>query len=125
VCEAKQAFNLTEVCADLQLKGPTVLRALSERASISAKTLEIALMMRENGKTLHDISDLCEVPMTLLIKILPGEVSRKKSSNSQTQVSHSINVKSDSKAEAAVVSSTKARHELPGKKSSLFSQHHS
>jgi hypothetical protein len=40
---------LTEVCADLQLEAPTVLRALSERASISMKTLEIALRMRENG----------------------------------------------------------------------------
>jgi hypothetical protein len=55
-----------EVCADLQLQVPTVLRALSEKTLIPAKNLEIALRIRENGKSLQDICDLCEVRMASL-----------------------------------------------------------
>jgi hypothetical protein len=44
---------------------PTVLRALCEGISISAKTLEIALRMRDEGKSLQDICDLCEVRMVV------------------------------------------------------------
>jgi hypothetical protein len=111
----KQGLPLTEVCADLQLKVPTVLRALSKRASISVKTLKIALTMRENGKSLERISDLCEVPITSLLKILPGQVTEEKSPSSQAQVSHSIGFGQIS--EAVDLSSTEpARQELPKKR---------
>jgi hypothetical protein len=111
----KQGLPLTEVCADLQLKVPTVLRALSEKASISAKTLEIALRMRENGKSLQDICDLCEVPMASLLEILPGDATKKKSPNSQATVSHSIEVLQISEVEAVDLTEP-ARQELPRKR---------
>jgi hypothetical protein len=60
---------LAEVCAVLQLEVPTVLPALSERASISTRVLGIALRMRENGNSLESISELCEVPLESLLEI--------------------------------------------------------
>jgi hypothetical protein len=93
---------------------PTVLRALSERTSISAKTLEIAFRMRESGKSLESISDLCEVPMASLLKILPGDKTEEKSQDSQAQVSQSISVGPISDAD---ISSTQpAKQELPRKR---------
>jgi hypothetical protein len=113
----RQGLPLTEVCADLQLEVHAVFRALSERANIQAKTLEIALRMRENGKSLERISDLCEVPIASLLKILPGQETDEKSIYSQAQLSRSIDVRPISEAEAVGVSSTEpARQELPKKR---------
>jgi hypothetical protein len=81
------------------------------------KTLEIALRMRENGKSLERICELCEVPMASLIKILPGDAAEEMRSNSEAQVSHSIHVGPISEAEAVGVSSTEpAQPKLPIKR---------
>jgi hypothetical protein len=49
---------------------PAVLRALSEKTRISPRTLEVALRMRDDGKSLKDICDLCEVRMDSLLGTL-------------------------------------------------------
>jgi hypothetical protein len=113
----KRGLPLTGVCQYLQLEMPTVLRALSEKTSISTKTLKIALRMREYGKSLQDISDLCEVPMASLLEILPGDETEAKSLSSQAQARHSKEVGQVSEVEAVDISSTEpATHKLPRKR---------
>jgi hypothetical protein len=65
----KRGMPLREICTTLDLDVEAIVSALNQRTNISVKTLTYALRMRDNGRSVDAISDLCDIPLTKLAEI--------------------------------------------------------